>query len=176
MLRQVCKIFLSRVENSSSRRKFNITQIRRNFSASMALPVCYHSSHEIPAKESNVTVKWNQVGLLISRREAFGSRTVLEGNSIVEFPRGNSLSREWRGKVESGGRRRVGEGWEVGGERGSRISSVKNREDYSFWIALSIDGYRSMDTGDKNSGKFIRNEIYPGERDICLDWTKPGQS
>lgn len=115
-------------------------------------------------------------GLLISRREAFGSRTVLEGNSIVEFPRGNSLSREWRGKVESGGRRRVGEGWEVGGERGSRISSVKNREDYSFWIALSIDGYRSMDTGDKNSGKFIRNEIYPGERDICLDWTKPGQS
>lgn len=87
----------------------------------MALPVCYHSSHEIPAKESNVTVKWNQVGLLISRREAFGSRTVLEGNSIVEFPRGNSLSREWRGKVESGGRRRVGEGWEVGGERGSRI-------------------------------------------------------
>lgn len=115
MLRQVCKIFLSRVENSSSRRKFNITQIRRNFSASMALPVCYHSSHEIPAKESNVTVKWNQVGLLISRREAFGSRTVLEGNSIVEFPRGNSLSREWRGKAESGGRRSVGEGWEVGG-------------------------------------------------------------
>lgn len=54
-------------------------------------------------------------GLLISRREAFGSRTVLEGNSIVEFPRGNSLSREWRGKAESGGRRSVGEGWEVGG-------------------------------------------------------------
>lgn len=105
-------------------------------------------------------------GLLISRREAFGSRTVLEGNSIVEFPRGNSLSREWRGKAKSGGRRRVGEErrW---GKRGSRISSVKNREDYSFWIALSIDGYRSMDTGDKNSGKFIRNEIYPGERDIC---------
>lgn len=69
---------------------------------------------------------------------------------------------EW-GKAKRGGRLRSG------GKRGSRISSVKNREDYSFWIALSIDGYRSMDTGDKNSGKFIRNEIYPGERDICLD-------
>lgn len=114
MLRQVCKIFLSRVENSSSRRKFNITQIRRNFSASMALPVCYHSSHEIPEGiECDRKVKSS--GLLISRREAFGSRTVLEGNSIVEFPRGNSLSREWRGKAESGGRRSVGEGWEVGG-------------------------------------------------------------